>query len=130
MNQKSETQNDVTRALYAEVAHNREVLKHIDENAPFDTPETIAALNTAIHQLKAGTACKVLYNTGTHEKGSFNYLLSQVKNDIFYLGAAADLDTNPMIPEKYKPLLRKIGPQQYLKNIKECTEQLYKILST
>jgi hypothetical protein len=130
MQEKTKTQNDVTRALYNEVAHNREVLSHIDENAPFDTPETIAALSAAIHQLKAGTAYKILYNTGTHEKGSFNYLLSQAKNDIFYLGAAADQDTNPMIPEKYKPLLQKIGPQTYLKNIKECTEQLYKILST
>jgi hypothetical protein len=130
MQQETKTQNDITRALYAEVAHNREVLSRIDENAPFDTPETIAALNTAIHQLKAGTAYKILYNTGTHEKGSFNYLLSQVKNDIFFLRSIADQDTNTMIPEKYKPLLQKIGPQSYLKNIKECTEQIYKILST
>jgi hypothetical protein len=118
------------RALINEVAHNREVLSHIDENAAFDTPETIAALNIAIHQLEAGTAFNVLYNTGTHEKGTFNYLLSQVKNDIFFLGAIADKDNSPIIPEKYKPLLQKINPQEYLRNIKTYTEQIYKILST
>jgi hypothetical protein len=121
---------NITRDLYNEIAANREVLSRIDENAAFDTPEEISALNTAIRQLKAGAAYNVLYNAGTPEKGTFNYLLSQVKNDIFFLGAIAGKDTSPVIPEKYKPLLQKIHPQEYLRNIKNHTEQLYKASST
>jgi hypothetical protein len=130
MQQKTKPQTDITRDLYNEVAYNREVLKHIDENAALDTPESIAALNAAVRQLKAGAAYKVLSDVGTPEKGSFNETLSKVKNDIFFLGAAAGQDNSPILPEKYKPLLQKIGPQSYLKNIKKYTEQIYKALST
>jgi hypothetical protein len=130
MQQKTETQNTITRDLYNEVAGNLEVLKRVDGNAALDTPEDVAALNAAVRQLKAGTAYNILYNAGSPEEGSFNWMLSKAKNDIFFLKAVVGQDNSPIIPEKYKPLLKKIQPQPYLKNIKKYTEQIYKALST
>jgi hypothetical protein len=130
MQQKTETQNNISRDLYNEVAGNLEVLKRLDENAALDTPEAVAALNTAVHRLKAGTAYNILYNAGRPEEGTFNWMLSKAQSDIFFLKAVADQDNSPILPEKYKPLLKKIRPQAYLRNIKKYTEQIYKALST
>jgi hypothetical protein len=130
MQQKTETQNNISRDLYNEVAGNREVLKRVDENAALDTPEDVAALNAAIHQLKAGTAYNILYDAGRPEEGTFNWMLSKAQSDIFFLKAVAGQDNSPILPEKYKPLLKKIRPQTYLRNIKKYTEEIYKALST
>jgi hypothetical protein len=119
MKHKTETQNNISRDLYNEVVGNLEVLKRVGENAALDTPEDVAALNAAVHQLKAGTAYNILYNADDPEEGSFNWMLSKAKNDIFFLKAVAGQDNSSILPEKYKPLLKKIQPQPYLKNIKK-----------
>jgi hypothetical protein len=130
MQQKIEMKKDVSTALYNEVAGNREVLNRVDENAALDTPEAVAALNAAVHRLKAGTAYNILYDSGNPEEGTFNWMLSKAQSDIFFLKAVAGQDNSPILPEKYKPLLKKIRPQTYLRNIKKYTEQIYKALST
>jgi hypothetical protein len=116
-----------------EAPHRTEALKKppvAARNAPFDTPRSRRRPQRRRPPAKSRCRLPSSIQRRPPEKGTLNHLLSQVKNDIFYLGAAADQDTNPILPEKYKPLLRKIGPQQYLRNIKKYTEQIYKILST
>jgi hypothetical protein len=71
--QKTGTQNNISRDLYNEVAGNRGVLKRVDGNTALDTPEAVAVLNAAIGELKVGTAATILLYTKTLREGTIRY---------------------------------------------------------
>jgi hypothetical protein len=130
MQQKTETQNNISRDLYKEVAGNLEVLNRVDENAALDTPEDVAALRSVIGALKVGTATTILLYTKTLGEGTIRYNLSKALNGIFLLKSIDGMDSSAIVPQTHKPLLGKIRPVKYLADIKYYTERIYTALST
>jgi hypothetical protein len=123
MQQKAETKNDIPHALREEIAANRELLKHVDENAAFDTPESLAALRSVIEELKTGTAATILMNIEKIEiEAPLRQPLGKALSGIFSLKNIVGFDNSAILPDKYKPLLGKISHKEYLTNIKENTE--------
>jgi hypothetical protein len=58
---QQQTKTNIPHALREEIVANREILKRVDENAAFDTPESLAALRSVIEQLKVKTSAIILF---------------------------------------------------------------------
>jgi hypothetical protein len=129
MKQKIETRAPIFRALYNEIAANREILKRVDETAAFDTPESLADLRSVIEQLKVKNSAIILLSVETIKEGTLYYALSQALSGFFLLDTIVSMDNSTIISDDMKPLLKKIRPQKYLSIIKENIEQIYNTLT-